>query len=120
MRATALLPAAALLAGAALHAAPPRAAGVELYTARRGTYARGTAFRLGDTVIVRLANGTERSLFYRSDPAARELARGEDLRVDRRSGAAWSNAVTRTYIDESPVRCTELRPGMNATRSWTA
>lgn len=92
---------------------------VEVYTVRDGTLARGTAFVAGETVVLRVENNTAGTIHFRSEPRQREVFRGEDLGVQRNDGGRWTNAVQRAYIDESPVRCIELRPGMNATRAWT-
>lgn len=97
----------------------PRDTTVEVYTARDGTYARAASFVAGETVVLRVENNTAGSIHFRSEPRQREVYRGEDLVVQRNEAGRWSNAVQRTYIDESPVRCIELRPGMNATRAWT-
>ena len=95
------------------------AAQVEVYTARDGSYVRATSFVAGEPVVLRVENNTPRTIHYRSEPRQREVYRGEDLSVQRQDAGAWSNAVQRSYIDESPIRCIELRPGMNATRTWT-
>jgi hypothetical protein len=108
------LPVAAVLA-----ALPPGQTAVEVYTARDGTLARGTSFVAGETVVLRVENNTAGPIHFRSEPRQREVYRGEDLVVQRSESGRWSSAVQRTYIDESPVRCIELRPGMNATRAWT-
>jgi hypothetical protein len=92
---------------------------IEVYTARDRTYSRSTSFGAGETVVLRVENNTANAIHFRSEPRQREVVRGEDLVVQRNEGGRWSNAVTRTYIDESPVRCIELRPGMNVTRAWT-
>ncbi|HEX8453763.1 MAG TPA: hypothetical protein VF647_16795 [Longimicrobium sp.] len=97
----------------------PQPTTVDLYAARDGTLARGTAFVAGETVVLRVENNTAGTIHYRSDPRQREVSRGEDLSVQGNDGGRWTNAVQRAYIDESPVRCIELRPGMNATRAWT-
>lgn len=104
---------------AALAALLPGATTVEVYTARDRTYARSSSFEAGETVVLRVENNTAGPIHFRAEPRQRELYRGEDLVVQRSEGGRWSNAVQRTYIDESPVRCIELRPGMNATRAWT-
>lgn len=104
---------------AAMAALIPAATTVNLYTARDRTYAPASSFAVGETVVLKVENNTAGTIHYRSDPRQREVSRGEDLVVQRNDGARWSNAVQRTYIDESPVRCIELRPGMNATRAWT-
>jgi hypothetical protein len=92
---------------------------VEVYTARDGSYVRGTSFVAGEPVVLKVENNTPRTIHYRSEPRQREVFRGEDLSVQRQDAGAWSSVPLRTYIDESPIRCIELRPGMNATRAWT-
>lgn len=92
---------------------------VEVYTARDGSIIRNTAFVAGETIVLRVENNTAGTIHFRSEPRQREVYLGEDLAVQRSAGGRWSNAVQRTYIDESPLRCIELRPGMNATRAWT-
>ncbi|HEX8831288.1 MAG TPA: hypothetical protein VF705_08995, partial [Longimicrobium sp.] len=86
---------------------------------RDRTYARASSFAAGETVVLRVENNTAGPIHFRADPRQREVHRGEDLVVQRGESGRWSDAVLRTYIDESPVRCIELRPGMNVTRAWT-
>lgn len=93
---------------------------VRAWTAREPGFTPAREFSPGETVVLRGENRSPFTLYLYVSPAAREIYRGEDVVVRYQRGDRWVNAAVRAYIDESPIRCVELRPGMNFTRAWTS
>jgi len=109
---------------------------VNLYTADDRSYRPRTQFRFGDTIVLRIENNTEGSIYLRRARDPGQLIRQEGLQVERAVGSGYipvlpsgarpdqviidngDNTATSTFAGGPLTELMELRSTMNITRRW--